>query len=593
MLVSDLVSQYQNSLGSGSKIATRTKGVEQLVKTASSLEKGQIFEGTVTKVKGDTVTLSLSSGQNITAKIDKNISMTEGQSVFFQVKSNTGDTIQIRPVSSEFGGNPTLLAALKNAGLKETESNLKMLNAMIREQMPIDKDSIQDMVRTIRQNPSANIDTLVSMKKLDMPINESMITQFENYKESEGAILNTVRELGEDIPATFSNEFVTKDDMIAFTKDFLTILGKDTTEVGSLLKGDNALSMPEGEKTLVSPDGKPQETSQGQSATGQPTVALDAKGNPITDQMPPAPGMAEPAVSQDVSNRSGQLKTEYPKGSIGEALSPELKNELSRTLNEIPGVRDSMPRLFDSFGNLRPDVDTGELIKSLNQYFNDNPGITKADMMKFFDSAPAKKIFDSLMGDAWTISPKELTKKHSVDKLYEKIEEDMEKIIQVAKRTTHGEANPISQSAQGIKDNLSFIREVNQLYQYVQIPLQMSGEKTTGELYVYANKKQKRAENDEITAFLHFDMENLGSTDISVKLANKKLDTRFFLEDDISFQIIEKNLPLLEERLKELGYDCNLTAENDSKKVNFVEDFLKQDSKSAGDIHRYSFDVRA
>ena len=58
--VKDLVNQYYNNLSAGSTVATKTKGVEQLVSTVNDLQKGQVFEGTITSVKGNNVVLSLS-----------------------------------------------------------------------------------------------------------------------------------------------------------------------------------------------------------------------------------------------------------------------------------------------------------------------------------------------------------------------------------------------------------------------------------------------------------------------------------------------------------------------------------------------------
>ena len=50
---------------------------------------------------------------------------------------------------------------------------------------------------------------------------------------------------------------------------------------------------------------------------------------------------------------------------------------------------------------------------------------------------------------------------------------------------------------------------------------------------------------------------------------------------------------MLTEKLEAKGYSCDMKLENASKKVNFVEDFLKADEKTGGEVHRYSFDVRA
>ena len=97
----------------------------------------------------------------------------------------------------------------------------------------------------------------------------------------------------------------------------------------------------------------------------------------------------------------------------------------------------------------------------------------------------------------------------------------------------------------------------------------------------------------ELTAFLHFDMDNLGGVDISVKMLQKNVSANWYLEDADSLTLLEENMHLLTERLEKKGYTCSMKLEQDAKKIDFVEDFLKADQKSSGEVHRYSFDVRA
>ena len=40
-----------------------------------------------------------------------------------------------------------------------------------------------------------------------------------------------------------------------------------------------------------------------------------------------------------------------------------------------------------------------------------------------------------------------------------------------------------------IHSNVEFMNQVNQMYTYAQIPLKMSGQHASGELFVYTNKK--------------------------------------------------------------------------------------------------------
>lgn len=98
MQISDLVKQYHQAISSGAETLTGTKGVENLVASLRSLTKGNIFEGTVTSVKNGRVTLSLSGGQQVMARLDGKISLMEGESMFFQVKSNDGTQIAIPAV---------------------------------------------------------------------------------------------------------------------------------------------------------------------------------------------------------------------------------------------------------------------------------------------------------------------------------------------------------------------------------------------------------------------------------------------------------------------------------------------------------------
>ena len=144
-----------------------------------------------------------------------------------------------------------------------------------------------------------------------------------------------------------------------------------------------------------------------------------------------------------------------------------------------------------------------------------------------------------------------------------------------------------------MSSNISFMNQINQAYHYVQIPFRLQGQNVNSELFVYRNHKEKADDDEEMSAFLHFDMELLGGMDISVKLLHRDVNMNWYLEKEDTFQLLEDNLHLLTDKLEKKGYHCNMHVENDSKNINFVEDFLKADAKTAGQLHRYSFDVRA
>lgn len=140
---------------------------------------------------------------------------------------------------------------------------------------------------------------------------------------------------------------------------------------------------------------------------------------------------------------------------------------------------------------------------------------------------------------------------------------------------------------------MEFMNQVNQMYTYAQIPLKMSGQHASGELFVYTNKKALAQGEKDLTAFLHLDLDHLGSTDVSVRMRGREVSTCFYLDNDTAYALLEKNYPVLEARLEKKGYHCKIDVVNEEKHVNFVDDFLKMDQPAATQLHRYSFDMRA
>ena len=208
MQISDLMNSYQNMLAAGGgKVPEGTKGVEQLVSTLAKLQVGQIFEGTVNSVKGSEVILGLSSGQNITARLDKGVSVDQGESVFFQVKKNDGKTISIQPVSiGSDSSNPALGGALRAAQIPQTEATVKMVDEMMKNQMSIDTKSLTDMARLVAGHPDADVADIVTLKQQNLPVTDEMLSQPANYKEGQGALLTGLSGLSDAIAGAFAGE---------------------------------------------------------------------------------------------------------------------------------------------------------------------------------------------------------------------------------------------------------------------------------------------------------------------------------------------------------------------------------------------------
>ena len=136
----DGIFQYQANTASNTNTLNQVKGTGRpLPVQGQELVPGKVFEGTVTEMKNGQVTLGLSDGKTISARMEQGVSLVKGQPMLFEVKANTGEQISIRPVMLESAQNPTLMKALEAAGMKANPRNLSMVNQMMMGQLPIDK----------------------------------------------------------------------------------------------------------------------------------------------------------------------------------------------------------------------------------------------------------------------------------------------------------------------------------------------------------------------------------------------------------------------------------------------------------------------
>lgn len=577
MQISDLVGQYNQASASGAEKLTGTKGVENLVSSLRSLTKGNIFEGTVSSMKNGRVTLALSSGQQISARIEGKVQLSLGQSMFFQVKSNDGSQIAIRPFSVEgTGANYTLLQALSAAGVPAESDYLSMVNRMMEEQMPIDRNSIQQMARMVNAHQEIDVQTLVQLNKLGITIDEQNAAQFENYLDDKQAITNEFDQLIEELPQALESESLSPQQMRNFGSEFLLALtdgledvplqndGLTSQEVPAESVAENAIekNITDGnslEKSAILENGELLQATEDGEAVAQETI-----------------------VEQSVQQSESYSATPHTLGALMDGK--QLQN-LNTMLGELLGTDAT-----------RYTKDSGvvEVLKDIQQVLKDSLPIEREQIGKLLSSKEFVHMVKDTLQQQWTLQPQDLEADGTdkVAKLYDRMNSQLEKITEALKSIGQ-ENTSFAQTAADIQSNVEFMNQINQAYTYVQIPLQMSGQNASAELFVYTNKKALAEGDRELTAFLHLDLDHLGATDVSVKMKNKQVSTNFYLDDDASYELISLNIDRLEKRLQEKGYQCNVSVINEAKHVNFVENFLKKDQPSAGQLHRYSFDMRA
>lgn len=595
MQISDMLAQYNRSSATGATATAPQQGVQQLVSAVREMTVGNVFEGTVNDIKNGTVTLGLANGQTVQARIAAGVQLAVGQAMFFQVKSNDGTTVEIRPYTNGNLNNPTLLKALDAAGIPAEPRMIDMVNSMMEEQMSIGRESLMDMARSISAYPDADIKSLVLMHKLDIPMSEEFIQQFENYKSDQAAITSQFDDVLESIGKLYQNENLSETEALELGSRIYQVLKQEGSldasaivkegvqkgswspvelQEGAILEGTSELAATEITGTELAEAETIEETLDG--------VAVNSGEEAASEE-----NAAQ--VSEEKTSSDAQGVQYYARGSVGALFTEGQMKDFSNLLKEFPQLAGS--KLFTAEGNLNGNLSTGAFLKELHQALDEIMGLTGGSAKKLFSGKEYQKVLEYEVKQQWTLKPEEI-KGDAVKHLYEKMEKQMQKMQELVQES--GQSNTsLAKAVSNLQGNIEFMNQINNAYHYVQIPLRMSNQNAHGDLFVYTNKSGVDRPDGELSAFLHLDMDNLGATDVSVRMKDRKVHTNFYLEDEKSYDLIEEHMAELMQRLQEKGYSCTVQVENQFRKKNLVEDFMQQEHPSAGILHRYSFDMRA
>lgn len=652
MQIRDMLGQYSQNVKNGTEELMSAQGTQKLVSSMQELEPGSTFEGTVNSVKNGKVVLALGNGQTITARLDGKVSIQPGESMFFQVRSNDGTTIALRPyVQAGNINNPILLNALTAAGVPATERNITMVDSMMKEQMSISRQSILDMGRVVGSNPNVNVNTAVLMTKIGLPVSAEMASQFENYMVDQHAIVDEMdlamnqlgrllgdADLGEEqsfelygkvldilngegeTPAQTTDGLQQNDTgtMVNAGENIEMEAAVQQSKNGAAAEGVQKQVQQQNTKDLISMGAAGQEQSAGVAENAENIAGEQTAGNAAQSMQTGIDAAdvlknTQADTAADFKNVQGQTDT------LEQILDQNGLDHLKRLLQNIPTltgntdlfeVQEEEDVFVDTMSGddagkkafelaqaepevtLKQSMTAEDFLNTLRDALKQNQEYGFAGMTKLFGSKEFAAILKNRVEKQWLLEPEQLREASKVSDLYERLDHQMKQMENVMKAAGVTQ-NSFVQTAADIRSNVEFMNQINQVYTYVQLPLKLSGQNASGDLYVYTNKKNLNDPEAELTAFLHLDLDNLGSTDVSIRMKDKNVKTNFYIADDASYDLIEKHLPVLEKRLAQKGYRCSITMSKEEKKVEFVEDFLQRDMPQAGTLHRYSFDVRA
>ena len=553
MRLSSLFVQGNQSYIDGNGREMDSASLEQNLKNGmeeiASKQPGQSVTGEVIEKNGSDILLAIGKNQMLRAKLDAGIPVEEGQMMTFSIKNASGAKVILSPLYANTGNDPNVSKALQMAGIPENALTGKMVQTMMQEGMSIDRDSLSRMLRVVSANPEANVETMVQLSRLEIPVTENTLFQMEAYKNLEHQITDGIFEIADALQNTAAVMINDGDaeGAVSLYREILSLLSEGES-VQPQAEGEAQISvgLPSEEALPLKESGL--QTEEGQELQGQQQIEsrLQTEGQQ----------RAESGLQTE-----GQQKADsgmQPDGGTLLKTMEELLERLEKALfsDEIaPHQRESISRLFSG--------------KEFQQAI-------KNEMIK-----------------QWLLTPEDVGKEHKAEELYEKLNSQLSRFRQTLNQSV-GADTSLAKAVSNLSGNIDFMNQMNQMFTYIQLPLKLQSQEANGELYVYTNKKNLAKKDGEVSALLHLDMEHLGSVDVYVSMKDTKVSTQFRLKDDSALDLIAGHIDLLNERLNKRGYTMNASfvKKGEEETGSVMEEILKQD-KNISILSGYSFDARA
>lgn len=501
---------------------------------------GDTFTGKVMSIKDSMALLMLSGGDFVNAYLSEGSSVRVGQNLTFLIEQNTQQNISIKPLTMNEQQAFLINKALDAAGYSSNDSNIHVVKELLGMNMPIDSAMIEKMITSANEFPQANLKTIANLIRLEMPVTQENIMQFEAYSNYQNSISDKLNAIGENLSQLLNN-----------------IVG-DKTLMNGAMSNNEALA---GNLAKLQNFNMQQASMLNNIVNTLYNNDYNAANPSLFNQNTLQNSLEEPIVSQPLNQVLSDDQMKTLENTIHSLVSESPENEQLQTISN---------------GLHEKSLTTNEFLSNLTLLLKNNPEFA-SKLGSLGKDSIIEKLFSQMINETMKLTPSDVAKEDGIKNYYKRLKQSLEKLTADGKESALPQE--LSKSMNEVKANIDFMNDLNKNMTYVQIPVQLKNSETNGELYVFTNKKALAKGADNVSAMLHLDMEHLGPIDIFVRLQNKNVSTNFCLESEGLLDFVYAHIDKLDARLQALGYSTSfeMKVNEPEEQFDFVEDFVEKD----------------
>ena len=547
-----------------------------------SVKEGQVFNGTILDVNGKNVSIMLDNNKTLMAQMAESMNFSIGDELQFLVRENLGSLVNISPYGDSAGQvkNQTILNILDANNISPTEKNYNIVDTLMRNNMPVDKASMQKLMQQSYKFPEAKLDTLAALNKLGIPVTAESINQYESYLNGTHQLTGDISNMASGVADIVSGDIASMGDAGQMLEALGNLLESISDETDLPVTGEN-MAAAEGEAVAENA------VSTGETIADNAAAKTDATN--VLGKM-----SAEVKTTAQPQETAGMISTDYI-GSQAERLS--IKEET------LKSVTDSLKGMGIPEETIKKAVDESDssmkLLNNINELLKNNDiakDVSRESLSQLLSSDGFKALTEQAVKEKFTLDPNKMQDPNEVNELYKSMYEKAGKLMESFSGSGSQAGSNMEQAAKGMQERIDFMQDLSSLYGYAQLPVRFEDREANSDLFVYMNKKSIKQAKDQVSALLHLDMDHLGPTDCHVSLRGTVVQTKFYVEDALSAKLIDQHMSMLEQAVAENGF--TLSNETilreptlDKAKVNpVVQEIVGNDLEKS--VKRYSFDVR-
>lgn len=495
------------------------------------VSQGQLLKGQVLDLRANQILVLLENGATVSARTDGTLELSIGQNAKFFVAQTTEEQILLKLAKEDTSPeNPMIDKALNAAHIQKTERSVSIVTELLAHQQPVNEAGIRHYLSLSARYPELPVKDIILMELHHIPVTKENVEQFVNYQNQNAKLFTQAQNLLQELEHTIEH----------------------------IPEGPAKQEMMQKLHLILGGDNASNPITHNVQNIGQNTAQTHIQAS---STLP-----VETMTNNDMSGVE-QSDTAYLTGETilaePNAVTPE---QSSDTTAKLP------PNAIESYTT--PDT----------------PPVP-ADHTVRPDTEPLIKDFLN----SFLLKPEDIADPEKIQNYYDELNEKLTKLEQVSQKLAEASSeNNTLNTPKEMRQNLSFMEAVNNVFPYLQLPLKFRETPAHGELYVYEKKKALKP-SDSISALLHLELEALGTTDIFVTLAGNHVTTRFSMTDKESGDFIRTELPKLTEALAAKGYtlqsEVAVREPEEENTPTLLEQFLEE--HAPGGLHRYTFDIRA